>query len=147
MMKNLRRKKWCIMRVTQRLRNLFKWMKMIVVSQDEETIIAHEEKKKKKKKKKQKLPVRKGPTTRTHSSVVQEEEPDFKPSSDEEEKGLLKEADDDGYEPLSFMLQKKRKSRAKQRPPRKWYNEKMEAPHEQLCLKMCFKEQHQFREA
>ena len=114
-----------------------------VVSQDEETVIVHEEKKKKK----QKLPVRKGPTTRTHSSVVQEEEPDFKPSSDEEEKGLLKEADDDGFEPLSFVLPKKRKSRAKQRPPRKWYNEKMEAPHEQLCLKMCFKDQHQFREA
>ena len=114
-----------------------------VVSQDEETVIVHEEKKKKK----QKLPVRKGPTTRTHSSVVQEEEPDFQPSSDEEEKGLLKEADDDGYEPLSFVLPKKRKSRAKQRPPRKWYNEKMEAPHEQLCLQMCFKDQHQFREA
>lgn len=60
---------------------------------------------------------------------------------------MLKEADDDGYEPLSFVLPKKRKSRAKQRPPRKWYNEKMEAPHEQLCLQMCFKDQHQFREA
>ena len=58
----------------------------------------------------------------------------------------MKEADDDGFEPLSFVLPKKRKSREKQRPPRKWYNEKMEAPHEQLCLKMCFKDQHQFRE-
>ncbi|KAE8775421.1 wd repeat-containing protein 43 [Hordeum vulgare] len=112
-------------------------------TEDEDTVVLHE----KKKKKKQKLPVRRGLTTRSHSSVLEKEEPEFKPSSDEEEKGLLKEADDDGFEPLSFLLPKKRKSGAKQRPPRKWYNEKMEQPCEQLCLKMCPKDQHQFREA
>ena len=40
---------------------------------------------------------------------------------------MLKESDDDGYEPLSFVLPKKRKSRAKKRPARKWYNEKNRA--------------------
>ncbi|KAE8821817.1 hypothetical protein D1007_00003 [Hordeum vulgare] len=80
-----------------------------VVSHDEDTVFLHEEKKKKK----QKLPVRRGPRTRSHSSVLEKEEPEIKPSSDEEEKGLLKEADDDGFEPLSFVRPKKRKSRAK----------------------------------
>ncbi|KAE8819801.1 hypothetical protein D1007_02475 [Hordeum vulgare] len=89
-----------------------------VVSQDEDTIVLHEEKKKKK----QKLPVRRGPTTRSHSGVLEKEEREFKPSSDEEDKGLLKVGNDDGFEPLSFVLPKKRKSRAKQRPPRKWSN-------------------------
>ncbi|KAE8771034.1 hypothetical protein D1007_57126 [Hordeum vulgare] len=84
-----------------------------VVSQDENNVVLHEEKKKKKK---HKLPVRRGPTPRSHSSVLEKEEPEVKPSSDEEEKGLLKEADDDGFEPLSFVVPKKRKSRAKQRP-------------------------------
>ncbi|KAE8799011.1 hypothetical protein D1007_25632 [Hordeum vulgare] len=116
-----------------------------VVSQAEDTIVIHEEKKKKKNK--NNLPARRGPTTGSHSSVLEKEEPEFIPSSDEEEKGLFKGADDDGFEPLSFVLPKKRKSRAKQRPPRKWYKEKMEQPHEQLCLKMCFKDQHQFTEA
>ncbi|KAE8816068.1 hypothetical protein D1007_06389 [Hordeum vulgare] len=74
-------------------------------------------------------------------------EPNFKPSSDEEEKGLLKDSDDDGFEPLSFVPPKKRKSRSKKRPARKWYNEKMDQPHEQLCLKLCFRDHHQFRDA
>ncbi|KAE8809121.1 hypothetical protein D1007_14299 [Hordeum vulgare] len=102
-----------------------------VVSQDEYTVVLREEKKKNK----QKLPVRRGPTTRSHSSVLEKEVPKLKPPSDEKEKGLLKEADDDGFEPLSFVLPKKRKSRAYQRPPRKWYNEKMEQPHDQLFIK------------
>ncbi|KAE8814794.1 hypothetical protein D1007_07794 [Hordeum vulgare] len=97
--------------------------------------------------KKQKPPVRRGRTTRSHSSKLREVEPDFKPSSDEEEKGLLKESDDDGFEPLSFVPPKKRKSREKKRPPRKWYNEKMDQPHEQLCLKLCFRDHHQFTNA
>ncbi|KAE8800009.1 hypothetical protein D1007_24483 [Hordeum vulgare] len=97
--------------------------------------------------KKQKLPVRTGPTTRSHSSKLPEVELDFKPSSDEEEKGLLKDSDDDGFEPLSFVPPKKRKSREKKRPARKWFNEKMDQPHEQLCLKLCFKDHHQFRDA
>ena len=108
--------------------------------QEEETIVEPV-------KKKQKLPVRRGPTTRSHCSELPEVEPDFRPSSDEEEEGLLRESDDDGFQPLSFVLQKKRKSRAKKRPARKWYNEKMEQPHEQLCMKLCFRDQHQFREA
>ena len=98
-------------------------------------------------KKKQKLQVRRGPTTRSHSSVLEEVQPDWKPSSDEEEKGLLRESDDDGFEPSSFVLPKKRKSGAKKRPARKWYNEKMEQPHEQMCLNLCFRDHHQFRDA
>ena len=97
--------------------------------------------------KKQKLPVRRGPTTRSHCSELPEVEPDFRPSSDEEEKGLLRESDDDGFDPLSFVLPNKRKSRANKRPARKWYNEKLEQPHEQLCMKLCFRDQHQFRDA
>ncbi|KAE8781607.1 hypothetical protein D1007_45132 [Hordeum vulgare] len=85
-------------------------------------------------KKKEKLPIRRGPTTRSHSSVLEEEVPNVKPSSNAEDKGFLKEARDDGFEPLSFVLSKKRKSRAKKRPARKWYNEKMEEPSQQLCL-------------
>lgn len=98
-------------------------------------------------KKRQKLPVRRGPTTRSHSSVLEEVKPDFKPSSDEEETGLLLDSEDDGFEPLAFVLPKGRKSRAKKRPPRKWYNEKLEQPHQQLCLQMCFRDQRQFRDA
>lgn len=47
----------------------------------------------------------------------------------------------------SRLSPKRRKSRAKKRKPRIWYNEKLEQPHQQLCLYMCFKDQHQFREA
>ena len=60
---------------------------------------------------------------------------------------MLRESDEDGFEPASFVLPKKRKSRAKKRPARKWYNEKMDQPHEQLCMKLCFRDQHQFRDA
>ncbi|KAE8791304.1 hypothetical protein D1007_34298 [Hordeum vulgare] len=65
--------------------------------------------------KKQKLPVRRGPTTRSHSNKSPHVKPDFNPSSDEEEKCLLKESDDDGFKPLSFVLPKQRNSRAKKR--------------------------------
>ena len=98
-------------------------------------------------KKKQKLQVRRGPTTRSHSSVLEEVQPDWKPSSDEEDDSLLKDSEDDGFEPLAFVLPQKRKSRAKKRPPRVWYNEDLEQPHQQLKLHMCFKDQHQFRDA
>ena len=111
-----------------------------VVSEEEEAVSLAA-------KKKQKLPVRRGPTTRSHSSVLEEVQPDWKPSSDEEEKGLLKDSEDDGYQPLAFVLPQKRKSRAKKRPPRVWYNEHLEQPHQQLQLHMCFRDQHQFREA
>ncbi|XP_044454122.1 uncharacterized protein [Triticum aestivum] len=98
-------------------------------------------------KKKQKLQVRRGPTTRSHSSVLEEVQPDWKPSSDEEDDSLLKDSEDDGFEPLAFVLPQKRKSRAKKRPARVWYNEDLEQPHQQLKLHMCFKDQHQFRDA
>ncbi|KAE8785608.1 hypothetical protein D1007_40681 [Hordeum vulgare] len=71
--------------------------------------------------KKQKLPVTRGPTTRSHSRKLRDVEPDFKPSSDGEGKCLLKESDDDGFEPLSFVMPKKRKSREKKCPARKWH--------------------------
>ncbi|KAE8787406.1 hypothetical protein D1007_38569 [Hordeum vulgare] len=98
-------------------------------------------------KRRKKLEVRKGPTTRSHSSVLEEVKLAFIPSSDEEDDWLLFEDEDYGPEPLSFVLPKGRKSRAKQRKPRIWYNDKLEQPHQQLCLYMCFKDQHQFREA
>ncbi|KAE8802790.1 hypothetical protein D1007_21438 [Hordeum vulgare] len=98
-------------------------------------------------KRRKKLEVRKGPTTRSHCSVLEEVIPDFIPSADEEDDWLLFEDDDDGHEPRSFVLPKGRKSRAKKRKPRIWYNDKLEHPHQQLCLYMCFKDQHQFREA
>lgn len=97
--------------------------------------------------KRRKLPLGRGPTSRSHSSAIQIYEPNFKPSSDEEEKGFLKESDDDGFEPASFVPPKGRKSRAKKLPPRKWYDENREEPHNQLCLKMCFRDQHQVRDA
>ncbi|KAE8803257.1 hypothetical protein D1007_20837 [Hordeum vulgare] len=98
-------------------------------------------------KRRKKLQVRKGPTTRSHSSVLEEVIPDFIPSADEEDDWLLFEDDDDGHEPPSFVLPKGRKSRAKKRKARIWYNDTLEHPHQQLCLYMCFKDQHQFREA
>ncbi|KAE8815484.1 hypothetical protein D1007_06944 [Hordeum vulgare] len=94
-----------------------------------------------------KLEVRKGPTTRSRSSVLEEVIPDFIPSADEEDDWLLFEDEDDGHEPPSFVLPKGRNSRAKKRKPRILYNDKLEQPHQQLCLYMCFKDQHQFREA
>jgi hypothetical protein len=77
-------------------------------------------------KKKQKLQVRRGPTTRSHCSVLEEVQPDWKPSSDEEDNSLLKDSEDDGYQPLAFVLPQKRKSRAKKRPHRVYYNEQLE---------------------
>ncbi|KAE8785684.1 hypothetical protein D1007_40589 [Hordeum vulgare] len=98
-------------------------------------------------KRRKKLAVRKCPTTRSHSSVLEEVILDFIPSADEEDDWLLFENEDDGHEPPSFVLPKGRKSRAKKRKPRIWYNDKLEQPHQQLCVYMCFKDQHQFREA
>jgi hypothetical protein len=100
-------------------------------------------------KKTRKLAVkRKGPTQRSHSSVVIDEGPDYKPTSDDDKcPGYMEFSDDDGFEPLSMILPKGRKSRAKKRPERKWYDEKRLQAHEQLCLKMCFRDVHQFRNA
>ncbi|KAM0891124.1 hypothetical protein ACQ4PT_026581 [Festuca glaucescens] len=99
--------------------------------------------------KKMKLPVkRKGPTERSHSSVVVEHVRDFIPSDDEDKcPGFLPEDDDDGFQPLSMILPKGRKSRAKRRPPRVWYDERRLQAHEQLADHMCFTNVEQFRDA
>lgn len=46
-----------------------------------------------------------------------------------------------------MVAPKGRKSRKKPMPPRKWYDEKKLQAHEQLCLKMCFTNVQQFRNA
>ena len=99
--------------------------------------------------KRAKLPVkRKGPIERSHSSLVKFEAPDFIPSDDEEKfPGFLPDHDDDGFEPLSMVAPKKRKSRAKKRPPRVWYDDRRLQAHEQLALHMCFTNVEQFRDA
>jgi hypothetical protein len=98
--------------------------------------------------KKKKLPVRRGPTTRAHASVKIDRKPDYKPSSDEDsDPGFLRDSDDDGFEPISMVPPKGRKSRAKKQPERKWYDERRLQAHEQLCLKMCFRDAQQFRDA
>ncbi|KAE8806570.1 hypothetical protein D1007_17386 [Hordeum vulgare] len=98
--------------------------------------------------KRQKLSVRRGATTRSHSSVLEEVKPDFTPSSDEEDHELLFDSEvDDGHESPAFVLHTSKKSRAKKTKPRIWYNEKLEQPHHQLCMSMCFKNRQQFREA
>ena len=62
--------------------------------------------------------------------MLEEVQPDFIPSSDEEDDGLLFEDEDDGHEPLSFVLPKGRNSRAKKRKPRIWYHTKLEQQHQ-----------------
>ncbi|KAE8812796.1 hypothetical protein D1007_10124 [Hordeum vulgare] len=56
-------------------------------------------------------------------------------TQDEEHDWLLFEDDDDGHDPPSFVLPKGRKSRAKKRKPRIWYNDRLEHPHQQLFIK------------
>nr|XP_040249765.1 nucleolin-like [Aegilops tauschii subsp. strangulata] len=97
-------------------------------------------------KRRKKLAVRRGPTSRSHSNVLEEVKPDFIHSSEEEDDGLLFQDEDDGHELLSFVLTKGRKGRAKKRKPRIWYNDKLQQPHQQLCLYMCFKDQQKFRD-
>ncbi|KAE8811690.1 hypothetical protein D1007_11481 [Hordeum vulgare] len=53
----------------------------------------------------------------------------------EEDDWLLFEDEDDGHEPPSFVLPKGRKSGAKKRKPRIWYNDKLEQSHQQLFIK------------
>ena len=98
-------------------------------------------------KKKRNKKVRPGPTTRSHSGVVIDDILNYIPSSDQEEGGFLKEEDDDGFQPLFWVVPKRGKSRAKKMPPRNWYDERRLQPHEQLCLKMCFRDVEQFRNA
>lgn len=98
--------------------------------------------------KKRKRAARRGPTTRSHSSQHIENMCDYIPSSDEDKfPGFLEDSDDDGFEPLSMVPPKGRKSRAKKRPERMWYDERRLQAHEQLCKKMCFINVQQFRDA
>jgi hypothetical protein len=74
--------------------------------------------------------------------------PNYIPDSDEDKcPGFLEFSDDDGYQPLVMQPPKGRKSRAKKREERKWYDERRMQAHEQLCLHMCFRDVNQFREA
>jgi hypothetical protein len=61
-----------------------------------------------------KLVKRIGPTTRSHSEVEVDDVPQWIPSDDEGDLGFIKQEDDDGFEPLHFMLPSGRKSRAKE---------------------------------
>ena len=92
---------------------------------------------------------RKGPTLRSHSSVPVEQYVDYIPSTDEDrDPGFLSDSDDDCFQPLSMVPPKGgRKSRAKKMKPRMWYDDRRRNPHEQLCLKMCFINAQQFRDA
>ncbi|XP_071676965.1 uncharacterized protein [Lolium perenne] len=92
---------------------------------------------------KKKLPVRKGPTTRSHCSQQSTTPADWLPSDDEGQDGELNPEDDDGFETMSWVLPKGRKSRAKKMDPRVWYDESRLHPeqvikHEKtLCLRKC----------
>ncbi|CAM0946298.1 unnamed protein product [Alopecurus aequalis] len=86
---------------------------IFVTDQDgsEETIVEEPVKKKVK---------RKGPTTRSHSQAQKPKKADWTHDADIEEAGFLKEEDDDGFEPVSFVQPKDRKSRAKKAKERVW---------------------------
>jgi len=90
---------------------------------------------------------RQGPTTRSHTHAEVAVMTDWAPSDDEEEFGFLGQEDDDGFEPLPFVLPNGRKSRAKKQTERVWYDETRENPEQQFRLKLCFKDVYQFRQA
>ena len=91
---------------------------------------------------------RKGPTTRSHACIDQIIEQDWYPSSDEESNpGDLSQEDNDGAQPPAFKIPGGRKSRAKKKKPRVWYDEKRENPQEQFLKKLCFLDVSQFRRA
>ena len=98
-------------------------------------------------KQKKKEPVRKGPTTRAHCSQQSTTPADYVPSDDEGPDVDLDPLDDDGFESMSWVMPKGRKSRAKKREPRVWYDESRLQPEQGLCLKMCFLDVYQFRRA
>jgi hypothetical protein len=54
-------------------------------------------------------------------------------------------SDDDGFETPISIAPKYHKSRAKTLPRRVWYDEGRLLGGEQVCLKMCFVNMHQFR--
>ena len=90
---------------------------------------------------------RPGPTLRSHSQVELSDNSDWAPSDEEEDLGFLKEEDDDGFQPLAFVLPPGRKSRSKKQKERVWYDDKRENPEQQFMLKLCFKDVYQFRDA
>ncbi|KAK1599881.1 hypothetical protein QYE76_018483 [Lolium multiflorum] len=90
---------------------------------------------------------RPGPTLRSHSQVEADVIPDWVPSDDEGDKGFLKEEEDDGYEPLSFVLAGGRKSRGKMAKERVWYDDSRQNPEQQFMVGLCFKDVYQFRQA
>ncbi|CAM0874786.1 unnamed protein product [Alopecurus aequalis] len=90
---------------------------------------------------------RQGPTTRSHSQVDKPKIAYWTPDADVEEAGFLKEEDDDGFEPVSFVQPKGRKSRAKKAKERVWYDEHRENAEQQFMLNLCFKDVYQFRHA
>ena len=96
--------------------------------------------------KRKKLPVRKGPTERSHCSQQIITPADYLPSDDEQDTEFNAE-DDDGFELMSWVQPKGRKSRAKKKEKRIWYDENRQEPQDQFCLKMCFKDVYQFRAA
>nr|XP_045086430.1 uncharacterized protein LOC109771369 [Aegilops tauschii subsp. strangulata] len=73
---------------------------------------------------------------------------DWFPSFDEESNpGDLSEEDNDGAQIPCVKLPADRKSRAKKRKPRVWYDEQRENPEEQFMKKLCFLDLTQFRRA
>jgi hypothetical protein len=91
-------------------------------------------------------PVRKGPTERAHCSTHISEPACYVPSSDSGSDGDLREEDDDGAA-MAWAVPSGRKSRAKKKATRVWYDEDRLQPEDQLCLKMCFTDVYQFRRA
>jgi hypothetical protein len=65
-----------------------------------------------------KIPKRQGPTLRSHSQVEQPLKQEWAPSDEEDGLDFLAEDDDNGHEPLPFMMPKGRKSRAKNQQQR-----------------------------
>ncbi|KAE8801468.1 WD repeat-containing protein 43 [Hordeum vulgare] len=70
---------------------------------------------------------------------------DWYPSSEEDDTCF--EGDDDGNEPMSFVIPSGRRSRTKKRPPKVWYDEDRLHLEQQFQLMLCFRDVYQFREA
>lgn len=91
---------------------------------------------------------REGPTRRAHSEPEVIIEPDFIPSGEEDNgEEPLDVKDEDGAEEFSYVMPQGRKSRVKKAVTRVWYNAKRKNPQDQFCLRMCFLDVYQFREA
>jgi hypothetical protein len=87
-----------------------------------------------------KLPVKKGPTNRSHGCSSSSMKAEFVPSDDNFE-------GEDSDECVPVLLPSGRKSRAKKMKARMWYDESRIYAEEQLCVKMCFINVYQFRQA